>query len=657
MTPLASGRRLQRLLLLVVFFLVFAYLSYPSLSRSQGWQDASEPDEEYIPTSFDWASRPMKNPIPESSLVQLPKGPPRELPRIQYAFTADELGKAHNETQWYRRDAVRKAAQKSWKSYRAFAWRHDELTPQSLTGKDSFAGWGATLVDSLDTLWIMGLREEFDEAVRAVGAIDWNKSSSSHCSLFETNIRYLGGLISAYDLSNREILFKKAVELGDMLFAGFDTPNHLPANSYDFRKAKVGELSASSRQSLAVLGSMSMEFTRLSQLTGDPKYYSIVEQLKKGLEKTQEQTNLPGLWPKYIDLIEGTRPRSDTLFTLGAQADSAYEYLSKTYLLLGGLDPSYELMHVKAMDAAVKHLLFRPMLPSGDDDTYEAGSPPPDILFSGNAVSTQRDKSDLQPRVQHLGCFAGGMFALGGKLFDRPDHVQIGEQLARGCAWAYEAFSTGIMPEVSELVPCDKVVEHEAEENDDHLAQCPWNEAKWRQRKKKAAAAAAAAAAMNTRFASDTTNSQTTTLPKPFTKLLDPHYLLRPEAIESLFVLYRITGKKDLLDIAWRMFQSITKATETKFAFSAIEDVHIPNPGQPTTKTDSMESFWMAETLKYFYLIFSPEDGAAEGSGGEEEGVTLDGWVFNTEAHPFRVPRPMVEVKVREGGEGEEKSK
>ncbi|KAK3397843.1 seven-hairpin glycosidase [Sordaria brevicollis] len=630
MTFLASGRRLQRLLLLVVFFLVFGYLSYPSLSRSQGWRDA-EAYEEYVPTSFNWTSRPMKNPIPESSLIQLPEGQPRELPRIQHAFTQDELDKAHNETQFQRRDAVRKAAQKSWKSYRAFAWRRDELTPESLRGKDSFAGWGATLVDSLDTLWIMGLRVEFDEAVRAVGTIDWNKASSSYCSLFETNIRYLGGLLSAYDLSGQEILLKKAVELGDMLFAGFDTPNHLPANSYNFKRAKDGKLTASSRQSLAVLGSMSMEFTRLSQLTGDPKYYTIVEQLKRGLEKTQDQTNLPGLWPKYIDLIKGPRPTSDTLFTLGAQADSAYEYLSKTYLLLGGLDPSYKTMHIKAMDAAIKHLLFRPMLPSDDDDTpYETGSPPPDILFSGNAVSHERDKSNLQPRVQHLGCFAGGMFALGGRLFDRPDHVEIGEQLARGCAWAYEAFSTGIMPEVSELVPCEKKDDTEQQDLNQHQ-QCPWNETRYRIEKKKAAALSKSSSNSTPKDINNE-DEHKKTLPKPFTKISDPRYFLRPEAIESIFILYRITGKKDLLDIAWRMFSAITKATETKFAFSAIEDVHpvATYPGlQQTVKMDSMESFWLAETLKYFYLIFS-----------DEQKISLNEWVLNTEAHPFRRPKP-----------------
>lgn len=77
-----------------------------------------------------------------------------------------------------------------------------------------------------------------------------------------------------------------------------------------------------------------------------------------------------------------------------------------------------------------------------------------------------------------------------------------------------------------------------------------------------------------------------------------------PEAIESIFILYRITGDTALQDAAWRMFTAITNATETEFAYSAIADVTSPK-GARTEKLDSCESFWMGETLKYFYLIFS----------------------------------------------------
>jgi hypothetical protein len=87
----------------------------------------------------------------------------------------------------------------------------------------------------------------------------------------------------------------------------------------------------------------------------------------------------------------------------------------------------------------------------------------------------------------------------------------------------------------------------------------------------------------------------------------------RPEAIESIFILYRITGDIELRNIAWKMFQTIDKATRTDIAHAAIVDVR----ETPLKKTDSMESFWLAETLKYFYLIFS-----------EWNVVNLDEWVL-----------------------------
>lgn len=68
--------------------------------------------------------------------------------------------------------------------------------------------------------------------------------------------------------------------------------------------------------------------------------------------------------------------------------------------------------------------------------------------------------------------------------------------------------------------------------------------------------------------------------------------------------MYRITGDKTLQDAAWRMFQNIDKATRTTYGHSAIEDVRSLKP----QLSDKMESFWLAETLKYLYLIFSEPD-------------------------------------------------
>ncbi|KAK4141848.1 glycoside hydrolase [Dichotomopilus funicola] len=610
-----SARKFQRLALVAAIFLAsYAFLTRTDLVyvyQGQTWRALK-----YVPSSFDWSSRAWTHPMDdEANMVGLPEGNPQQLPRIQHQFSPDELTRSHNETQRKRRDAVIHAARRSWRAYREHAWGRDEVSPQTLVGVDPFAGWGATLVDSLDTLWIMGMKRDFADAVQHVATIDWDNATDWHCSLFETNIRYLGGLLSAFDLSGEHVLLDKAVELGDMLYAGFDTPNHMPANRFHFQSAKEGRLEPSGHEASAAVGSLSLEFTRLSQLSGDPKYYRAIDGVKRELVRTQNETSLPGMWPIFIDL-QNRFFAPGTSFSLGASADSAYEYLSKMHALLGGRDPAYGQLHTKAMDTAARHILFRPMLPPSEDSEPTKAASPPDVLFPGTVLSNGRIV-ELTPEVQHLGCFAGGMFALGGRLFGNEEHVGIGEQLARGCAWAYSAFPTGVMPELAEMIPCESKDKGKADgqtekQNDRPPPPCAWNETLWLEKLARAG--------------SDPDSDSAQPSPRGFAALRSPEYLLRPEAIESVFVLYRITGRTEWLDAAWEMFESIRKATRTKHAYSAIEDVRATGV---TGKRDSMESFWIAETLKYFYLIFSGP-----------ELISLDDYVFNTEAHPFRLPKP-----------------
>lgn len=546
--------KIQRLALVAAVFLTAWILLGQTdfVPQQTGWRVYTY---RYTPSSFDWANRTLSHPVDEASMTRLPEGDPLPLPPIQHQFTSDELSEAHNKTQRERRGAVRRAALRSWRTYRDHAWGRDEVAPQTLAGKDTFAGWGATLVDALDTLWIMGLKQDFRMAVEHVAAIDWDKTTSEDCSLFETNIRYLGGLLSAYDLSGERVLLDKAVELGDMLHAGFDTPNNMPANSFHFALAKAGKLVASLNEASAAAGTLSLEFTRLSQLTGDPKYYHAIDGVKRALERTQDSTNLPGMWPVFIDL-QSSFFTPGTSFSLGASSDSAYEYLSKMHALLGGLDPTYQKLHTKAMATASQHLLFRPMLPPSSSSPTSP-PPPEDILFTGTILSNGKI-TELLPEIQHLACFAGGMFALGGRLFSNASHVAIGEQLARGCAWAYTAFPTGVMPELSSILPCNTTA---------LSPQCAWNETTYR-------------------AITHAHGTPRKLPPAPFTAVLSPGYLLRPEAAESLFVLYRVTGKADLLDVAWGMFEAVEKATRTGRAYSAIADVGVVGE---TGKVDSME--------------------------------------------------------------------
>lgn len=171
----------------------------------------------------------------------------------------------------------------------------------------------------------MGLHEEFDRAVTAAANISFDTVPQGQVNTFETTIRYLGGFLSAYDLSQDQRLLLKAREVGDMLYKSFDTPSRMPISRWDAAGAAQGEQQADSSWSLlAEVGSLCMEFTRLSILTGDAKWFDATERVTDVLRAEQGSTQLPGMWPvvvnpKDLDFHEHTD------FTLGAMADSVFE--------------------------------------------------------------------------------------------------------------------------------------------------------------------------------------------------------------------------------------------------------------------------------------------------------------------------------------------
>lgn len=533
-----------------------------------------------------WTKLPEKFPVPSQSLIKLPNSKPRSIPKIQHKFKPEDA--AAKADRLAKLDRIRAVFQKSWSGYKTFAWLHDELKPQSGTFKDPFAHWGATLVDALDTLWIMGMKEEFAEAAKAVEEIDFTTTSRADIPLFETTIRYLGGLLAAYDISGKKYknLLAKAVELAEILISAFDTPNRMPETYYYWRPQFASQKHrASVRVVLAEIGSLSMEFTRLAQLTGEHKYYDAIARITDNLEEFQNSTRLAGMWPTYLDAsgcgkvyvdplaqaplaaqpdpVDATAIPSPTQrqkeiplqlpdpvilapnganptyvppeeenaltlgyagkgkirnwdgkplerrqidvdtaeppiangnagnaapsktasaevtlptppecvdqgfvstsdfgreeYTLGGMSDSTYEYLPKQYLLLGGQIDKYRTMYEQSMDVVKEHLIFRPMLPNEDD-----------VLFCGklNVPSRVQDvaPSDLVGENAHLTCFAGGMFGMGAKLFDRPKDLEIAKKLTEGCVWSYNMTQTGIMPESFEAIPCESAQE------------CAWNE-------------------------------------------------------------------------------------------------------------------------------------------------------------------------------------
>jgi len=493
----------------------------------------------FVKSSVDWAKVTPRYP-PETPFTPIPTPPKKApFPRIQHQFPPESPEAQQRRDE--RRRAVRDLTVKSWSAYRKYAWKQDALRPLSESGVDQFSGWAATLVDSLDTLWIMGMRDEFDEAVAAVAEIDFGKSSTPHVNIFETNIRYLGGLLAAYDLSKRQVLLKKAVELGDLIYAGFDTKHRLPVDNIILSAVKSGGGLQSEYQVVSASpGTLSLELARLSQLTGDPKYYSAISRLMSLFHSGQNQTALPGLFPMWVSMATPDVTTGST-FTLAGCVDSLYEYFPKMHFLLSGAEPAYLSLTKGFLTAAKKWLLFRPLLPKNED-----------VLVAGNRnVDAQSGKPlPIDPETEHLACFIGGTFALAGRMLGSDEDVRVGARLARGCAFAYRSFPTGIMPERLNMAVC--------REGAAEGPGCggPWNETRWEEETRRR-------------------HEHKPHLPKGFTTAKDPRYILRPEAIESVFYMWRITGEKEWEDSAWDMFKAVERGTRAEKGAASVVDVTV----------------------------------------------------------------------------------
>ncbi|XP_008223866.1 PREDICTED: mannosyl-oligosaccharide 1,2-alpha-mannosidase MNS1-like [Prunus mume] len=439
-----------------------------------------------------------------------------------------------------RRRAVKEAMIHAWTCYEMYAWGRDELQPQTRDGVDSFGGLGATLVDSLDTLYIMGLDEQFQRAREWVAkSLNFNKNYKA--SVFETTIRVIGGLLSAYDLSDDKVFLEKARDIADRLLPAWNTPSGIPYNIINLRYGDAHNPRWTGGKSiLADAGSEQLEFIALSQRTNDPKYQQKVEYVIEELHKTFPAD---GLLPIYIDPHTGITSYSKISF--GAMGDSFYEYLLKAWIQ-GNKTES--VMHYREMwETSMKGLksLIRRTTPS----SY--------------AYICEKTGSSLSDKMDELACFAPGMLALGSTGYG-PDEAEIFLSLAEELAWTcynfYQTTPTKLAGE-NYYFPAGQ----------DMTVGTSWS-------------------------------------------------ILRPETVESLFYLWRLTGNKTYQEWGWNIFQAFEKNSRVDTGYSGLKDV---SSGE---KDNMMQSFFLAETLKYLYLLFSPPSF-----------ISLDEWVFNTEAHPLRI--------------------
>lgn len=194
-------------------------------------------------------------------------------------------------------DRIKSSFLHAWTGYEGVLG-HDGIHPVSGTPDDRWGFLGATLVDALDTMLFMDLKDQYQAALDALKSIDFTMDRDE--SFFEITIRCLGGLLSAYQLSADDILLQKARVLGDRLFRAFGTENGIPKSIVNLKSGDIHNYEWNGHRSiLAEIGTNQMEFYSLSELTGDPKYYKASHRVFEMLHDGSRQS--PGIFPRSIN--------------------------------------------------------------------------------------------------------------------------------------------------------------------------------------------------------------------------------------------------------------------------------------------------------------------------------------------------------------------
>lgn len=510
-----------------------------------------------------------------------------------------------------RRERVKDAFVLSWDGYEKYAWGMDEYYPLSKKGRNMVeGGMGWIIVDALDTMMLMNLTTRVSQAREWI-ATSLHYNQDHEVNTFETTIRMMGGLLSAHYLSTNfpdlapqtdddrfapgeDLYIEKATDLADRLLGAFDSNSGVPYASVNLNTSSgIPSHADGGASSTAEAATLQLEFKYLAKLTGEPNYW---ERAEKVIEVIDNNGMEDGLLPIYIYANTGEFRGNN--IRLGSRGDSYYEYLIKQYLQTSHAEQLYLDMWNEAMSGIRKHL----------------------ITFSKHASLTVLGErpsgldGPLSPKMDHLVCFMPGTIALaatGGQTVhvakkhhtwgrEQDEDMALAKELMKTCWGMYLSTATGLAPEIAHFEIDDPPrqpahIHHELGLggagqiiSSKPLSNDP--DAPWRK--------------------------------DYIIKPADQHNLQRPETVESLFYMYRITQDPIYREWGWQMFKSFIEHTTApdSAGFTSLQNA---NAIPPQTK-DNMESFWLAETLKYFYLLFS-----------DEEFMPLDKIVINTEAHLF----------------------
>ncbi len=405
-----------------------------------------------------------------------------------------------------------------WNSYVKYAWGYDQLDPLAKKGENWYSvSFYMTPVDAMDTMILMGLKSQADSA-RALVDTHLNFDQDVYVSTFEFTIRFLGGLLSTYEMTGDKRLLALAKDLADRELNAFKSPTGMPYGEVNLKTGAVKRPNTSP----AEIGTTLIEFGTLSRLTGDTVYYNTA---KRALVKLFSLRSKIGLVGTGINVETGKW--TDTDCSVSGGIDSYFEYLIKSAILFH--DKDCLAMWDTTITAINKYLY----------DSTSTG-----VWYGHADMNTGKRTATI---FGSLDAFFPDPLCLGGE-------VQRAAELEASCYKMWTRY--GIEPELI--------------------------------------------------------NYSTM-------KAVAPQYYLRPEIMESAYYLYNYTRNPLYLKMGKTFFDDLVKYCKTDDGFVQLRSVVTHE------KMDGMPSYFLAETMKYLYLLFSPPGT-----------LNFNGVIFNTEAHPMQ---------------------
>ncbi|XP_017777987.1 PREDICTED: ER degradation-enhancing alpha-mannosidase-like protein 3 [Nicrophorus vespilloides] len=461
---------------------------------------------------------------------------------ILISFCLEDVTPMSNEEKAELREEARDMFYHAYRAYMENAYPADELMPLSCQGRyrgltpnrgdidDSLGNFSLTLIDTLDTLVILGDLEEFEHAVGLV-IKDVSFNNDVVVSVFETNIRVLGGLLSGHILAeylkqragimqwyNAELL-DMAKDVGYRLLPAFNTTTGIPYARVNLKYGIKSDNSEAAKETCtACAGSVILEMAALSRLTGEPIFEQKAHRAMDELWKMRHRSS--DLMGSVLNVHSGDWVRRDS--GVGAGIDSYYEYCLKAYILLG--DNKYLNRFNRHYNAVMKYISQGPMLLD---------------------VHMHRPHTNSRNFMDALLAFWPGLQVLKGDIKPAVETHEMLYQVMKRHKFIPEAFTTDF--------------------------QVHWG-----------------------------------------------NHPLRPEFLESTYFLYGATNDPHYLEVGKNVLKSLQKYARVPCGYAAVNDVRTGK------KEDRMDSFVLAETFKYLYLLFSDADDLI---------LNMDEFIFTTEAH------------------------